>query len=606
MADWALRAPRHRDGFGFIHPSQTMIRFSFLSHWRVVLALLLLATLSIYLLGECMVFSMATAAVPQKSVVWRAPRRQAVSTPKQRRVWMPVLAETPKLDLIERMSDGSFARSAYFDVSLDLAEDEDQAKAEDRSNGAPLQAYQEMPAGSDPFNLVMRPSMRPDAAVVDRGPTGGKSARLAKVALPVPVRGEPINVSIAAPLKPSLKIRRLVSLPAREEPLRNIEGAVDVPEAEFASLARELGADSVKPGEELDILVEDAADGNTQIVFARHVSRRKGERLLARLDDGHFRTTSERHLYDRLVAEAAAGEAPATARPAPRPQEVRDLGRAASDYPKLADHLARGKVPSAVGLQVVELLKANNIRWSKSDDMPVIDVVFRKGEDGGDDLVSITLHEGEKERHFYRYQSAEDGQTEFYDHEGRSVSKSLMHKPVSAGQQGDGFGWRIHPILQVKKFHNGVDFRAPKGSPIVAAGDGVVEKISWEDGYGKFVRIRHDGGYETTYAHIDGTPKNLKVGERVSQGQVIAYVGSTGLSTGPHLYYELRVGNTYEDPTKAQMPAGTVLRGRALDEFHRQVEHVEAISQAIKTTATSAAQAVARALTPDTDRNLPQ
>jgi hypothetical protein len=593
MAVSALRASTQAEGFGFIHPAHTVIRFSFVSHWRITLALVLLAVVSICLLGECMVFATASAAFPPKPVVWRAPRRQPVSTPKQGRVWMPVLAETPKLDLIERMSDGSFARSAYFDVSLDLAEDADQAKA------GPLQAYQEQPSHADPFDLVMRPSAGDTGGVAATSP---KSTRVAKSARPVPVRGEPINVSIAAPLKPASKIRRLVSLPAREEPLRNIEGAVDVPEAEFASLARELGTDSVKPGEELDMLVEDTATGETQIVFARHVSPRKGERLLARLDSGHFRTTAERHLYDRLVAEAAAGEAPAAAKPAPHPQEARDLGRAASAYPKLADHLARGKVPAKVGLQVVELLKANNIRWSKSDDMPVLDVVFRKGEDGGDDLVSITLHEGETERHFYRYQSGEDGQTEFFDHEGRSVSKSLMHKPVSAGQQGDGFGWRVHPILQVKKFHNGVDFRAPKGSPIVAAGDGVVEKISWEDGYGKFVRIRHDGGYETTYAHIDGTPKDLKIGQRVTQGQVIAYVGSTGLSTGPHLYYELRVGNTYEDPTKAQMPAGTVLRGRALDEFHRQVAHVEAITQAIRTTAKSAAEAVAHVLTPDTER----
>jgi murein DD-endopeptidase MepM/ murein hydrolase activator NlpD len=153
----------------------------------------------------------------------------------------------------------------------------------------------------------------------------------------------------------------------------------------------------------------------------------------------------------------------------------------------------------------------------------------------------------------------------------------LNHRPVPNGKLGDGFAWRIHPILGVKKFHNGVDFRAPMGSPIMAGGDGVVEKISWETGYGKYVRIRHDGGYETTYAHISATPSDLRVGERVTQGQVIAYVGSTGYSTGPHLYYELRVNGRYENPLTTQLPAGTNLTGKSLDNLRSQVSHVDNI-----------------------------
>ncbi|MBT9369568.1 M23 family metallopeptidase [Rhizobium sp. CSW-27] len=583
---------RNRDGFGFIHPAQTVIRFSFVSHWRVSCALVLLAVGASAFLGECMAFSIARAPVPQQSVVLRSARRKPVSTPKQGRVWVPtVAAAAPKLDLIERMSDGSLAKSAYFDVSLDLSAEASRAPQEP----ATLAAYQEAePSSSDPFNLVLRASQN-----------GEKPAlHVAKGARPVPVRGEPINVSVA-PARPSGHIRRLVSLPAREELLRNIEGAVDVTEADFVNLARELGSDSVKPGEELDILLEERPErpDAPQIVFARHVSHRRGERFLARRDDGTFQTVSDRHLYDRLLAEAIAAESQPGARARLTPQESRDLNRAAADYPKLIAHLRHSKVPPRVCLQVVQLMKVNGLEWSSADDLPQLDVIYRKTEDDGDQLVSVTLHEGDSERRFYRYATSGDGKAEFFDHGGHSVSKTLMEKPVAAGRLGDGFGWRIHPILKVRKFHNGVDFAAPKGSPIVAAGDGVVEKISWEAGYGKFVRIRHDGGYETTYAHIDGTPKDLKIGQRVSQGQVIAFVGSTGLSTGPHLYYELRVGDHYADPTKAHMSAGTVLRGKALEEFNREVARVEAITDAIRTSASSAAKAVAHVLKADGDDN---
>jgi murein DD-endopeptidase MepM/ murein hydrolase activator NlpD len=111
----------------------------------------------------------------------------------------------------------------------------------------------------------------------------------------------------------------------------------------------------------------------------------------------------------------------------------------------------------------------------------------------------------------------------------------------------------------------------------MAAGDGTVELISTEVGYGKYIRIRHDGGYETTYAHISATPASIKVGQRVKQGQVIAYVGSTGYSTGPHLYYELRVNGRYENPLTATLPAGTNLTGASLDSLRSQVNHVDSI-----------------------------
>jgi murein DD-endopeptidase MepM/ murein hydrolase activator NlpD len=138
----------------------------------------------------------------------------------------------------------------------------------------------------------------------------------------------------------------------------------------------------------------------------------------------------------------------------------------------------------------------------------------------------------------------------------------------------------VHPILGDRRFHEGVDYTAPFGSPIAAAGAGVVEKIDQEAGYGKYVRIRHDFGYETTYAHISGMPRGLKVGARIHRGQTIGYVGSTGLSTGPHLYYELRVNGQYADPLLTHLPAGRVLDGDVLIAFQQARTATDLLLQA--------------------------
>lgn len=583
--------------FGTIHPIQTSPRFSLRSHWRVSAAILLLATGAAGFLGESLDRTVATAPLPKPATAMARSRRLSFSMPKKGRIWQPQLAEAAKLDLVERMGDGTLAQSSYFDVSLDLAEEEQNPPAPTQrpvglANGAaPAQAD-----GENPFNLVLN-----DAVAASRSGSRLQLGYVEGTPPKPPVLGVPINVSVAAPQPLTRHLRRLVTLPVHEEALTDIEGTVDVPEAEFARLASDLGARSVKPGEELDVILGPHPDDaqKMQIVLARHVSSNRRERILARCDDGHFQEVSDRELYERMAAEALAAEQseldPDAAQLSPADRDA--LSQAANDYPQLLQHLVKSHVPPRVRLQVVELLKANGIHWDDDADLPRIDLVFRKVETGDQDLVSVTLRSDGKDRHFYRYVS-QSGKVEFYDGAGRSVSKTLMHKPVPAGQIGDGFGWRVHPILRTRKFHNGVDFRAPLGSPILAAGDGVVVKIDYEGGYGKYIRIRHDGGYTTTYAHIEGTPKGLKVGDRVSQGEVIAYVGSTGLSTGPHLYYELKVGDSYEDPTKVQMPAGTTLRGGALAEFRQQVDHVETIAEHLRDSAKLAAHKVANALVP--------
>ncbi len=196
------------------------------------------------------------------------------------------------------------------------------------------------------------------------------------------------------------------------------------------------------------------------------------------------------------------------------------------------------------------------------------------------ELVYAALTAQGRSRRYYRFTPPDDGGADFYDGDGRSATKLLLRKPVFAGRLGDRFGWRIHPILHDLRFHEGVDYVAPFGSPIAAAGEGVVEKIAEQWGYGEYIRIRHDPGYETTYAHVAGFPHGLKVGDRVRQGEPIAFVGSTGLSTGPHLYYEVRINGHNVDPLRVHLPAGRILQGHLLARFQRDVRAFEDLAHA--------------------------
>lgn len=214
---------------------------------------------------------------------------------------------------------------------------------------------------------------------------------------------------------------------------------------------------------------------------------------------------------------------------------------------------------------------------SESD---LIDFLYSTDGPGQPELVFVALKIKGQIYRYYRFTAPDDDSTDFYDSAGRSVTKFLLRKPVAGGRLGDGFGWRTHPVLRDRRFHEGVDYAAPFGSPIVAAGAGVVEKIDQQSGYGKYVRIRHDFGYETTYAHVSGFPRSLKIGDRVHQGQTIAYVGSTGLSTGPHLYYELRINGHNVDPLRARIGAGRILSEAALETFRRMRERTDQLLDA--------------------------
>jgi murein DD-endopeptidase MepM/ murein hydrolase activator NlpD len=156
---------------------------------------------------------------------------------------------------------------------------------------------------------------------------------------------------------------------------------------------------------------------------------------------------------------------------------------------------------------------------------------------------------------------------EYYDIKGKSITKSLMKTPINGARLSSSFGMRKHPILGYNKMHKGTDFAAPSGTPIMASGSGTVTRARWCGGGGNCVKIKHNSTYETIYAHMKNFAKGIKEGKKVRQGQIIGYVGSTGLSTGPHLHYEVLVSGKKVNSQKLKLPSGKILKGNERQQF---------------------------------------
>jgi len=197
--------------------------------------------------------------------------------------------------------------------------------------------------------------------------------------------------------------------------------------------------------------------------------------------------------------------------------------------------------------------------------------------DSRNDVLFAALTVGGETKKFYRFQSPDDGLVDYYDDGGKSAKKFLVRKPVAEGIMRSSFGIRRHPILGYTKMHTGVDWAAPSGTPIYASGNGTVAKEGWESGYGKYIRILHTNGYETAYGHMSAFARGIEEGKRVRQGQVIGFVGSTGLSTGSHVHYEILVNGRFVDPMRIKLPRGRVLDGGMLAGFEQERERLDSI-----------------------------
>lgn len=168
----------------------------------------------------------------------------------------------------------------------------------------------------------------------------------------------------------------------------------------------------------------------------------------------------------------------------------------------------------------------------------------------------------------------DDGFIDYFNRQGKNVKKSILKTPIDGARISSSFGMRKHPISGFNKMHKGVDFAAPIGTPVYAGGNGVIEMVGVNGGYGKYIRIRHNNEYKTAYAHLSSYRKGISKGVRVNQGEVIGYVGSTGRSTGPHLHYEIIYQNKKVNPLKLKLPSGKILTGDELARFEKNYKMI--------------------------------
>jgi murein DD-endopeptidase MepM/ murein hydrolase activator NlpD len=258
-----------------------------------------------------------------------------------------------------------------------------------------------------------------------------------------------------------------------------------------------------------------------------------------------------------------------------------DDGTGVRLYQSLYETSLRNNIPRPVIENLIRIYSYDVDFQHKATAGDSFDVLFGGEDDAGgetkSDVLYAALTTGGEVKKFYRFQTPDDGVVDYYDETGKSAKKFLVRKPVSTGIMRSGFGSRNHPLLGYTKMHTGVDWAAPLGTPIYASGNGVVEKVGWESGYGKYVRIRHSNGYETAYGHMTAFARSTQPGARVRQGQVIGYVGSTGLSTGPHVHYEILVNGRFVDPLRLKLPRGRVLDGQVLAGFDAEREKIDAM-----------------------------
>jgi len=248
-------------------------------------------------------------------------------------------------------------------------------------------------------------------------------------------------------------------------------------------------------------------------------------------------------------------------------------------YQSIYETALRNQVPRHVIDDLIRIYSYDVDFQRKVQPGDSFEVFFAGEDDGGreakSDVLFAALTVNGEARRYYRFQTPDDSVVDYYDEAGRSAKKFLVRKPVLTAMMRSGFGVRRHPLLGYMKMHTGVDWAAPNGTPIYASGNGTVEKAGWESGYGKYVRLRHTNGYETAYGHMSAFARGIKVGVRVRQGQLIGYVGSTGLSTGPHVHYEIVVNGRFVDPMRIKLPRGRVLDGTVLGNFERERDRVD-------------------------------
>jgi murein DD-endopeptidase MepM/ murein hydrolase activator NlpD len=325
----------------------------------------------------------------------------------------------------------------------------------------------------------------------------------------------------------------------------------------------------LKEGQKLRVLMGATGIGHMKPLRVIVVGDSAIEAAVAFSDTGRYVPIDIRNV-DTDVAEAS-GDTPAS-----------DEGSGVPLYQSLYETALRNNIPGAVVAQIVKIYAYDVDFQRKVQPGDSFDVLFADDTngDGSNEVRYAALTIGGDTKKYYHFQTTDDATYDYYDETGKSSKKFLVRKPVANGAETSPFGWRTHPIAHIKEFHSGVDWAAPTGTPIFAAGNGTIEEIGLRGGYGKYVRIKHADGYETAYGHMSAFARGLQIGSKVRQGQVIGFVGSTGLSTGSHVHFEILINDRFVNPMTVKLPRGRVLDGVTLTQFEKDRSQLDALMAA--------------------------
>ncbi|KIZ47487.1 MULTISPECIES: M23 family metallopeptidase [Rhodopseudomonas] len=343
-------------------------------------------------------------------------------------------------------------------------------------------------------------------------------------------------------------------------------------EEEAKQIARTLGArgrdGGLKEGQKLRILMEPAGPGQRSIPYRVVVANDSTIEAVAALSDMGKYVAVDVQSLNSVSETADSGD------------DDEDDGSGVRLYQSIYETALRDKVPASVIEDMVRIYSYDVDFQRKVQAGDSFEVFFASDDEATatvekNNVMFASLTLGGETKKYYRFQTPDDSVIDFYDETGKSAKKFLVRKPVSQAIMRSGFGARRHPILGYVKMHTGVDWAAPYGTPIFASGNGVIEKAGWEGGYGKYIKIKHHNGYETAYGHMSAFAKGMEPGKHVRQGQVIGFIGSTGLSTGAHVHYEILVNGRVVDPMRVKLPRGRSLGGTMLASFEKERSRID-------------------------------
>ncbi|ATQ68151.1 MULTISPECIES: M23 family metallopeptidase [Methylosinus] len=409
--------------------------------------------------------------------------------------------------------------------------------------------------------------------------TPGVTALTAAPFASIEVRMVPENVTIAPrtnPPQPTQMDEKLIVL-RRGETLADALLANGVPKSRIAEVGAAFGGRRIetiaREGQRIKLLFADFDGSGAEMQLARIsiYSEDRLETMVAATDRGGF-----------LQVTAPANLARAGRRGSSRLEEdgeESDDPGAMRLYDSLYETALKQDIPRPIINELIRIFASDLDLQRGVAAGDALDILYDESEEGpGREALlyaSITSHN--ETLRYYRYQTTDDGLVDYYDESGRSSRKFLVRKPIAAGETRSGFGMRRHPILGYYKMHTGVDWAAPIGTPILAAGNGLVIQSGWHSGYGRRVEIQHANGYVTAYSHMSGFARGIREGVRVRQGQLVGFLGSSGLSTGPHLHYEVMVNGHFVDPMRVRLARTREFDGRLLADFKRERDRIDTL-----------------------------